>query len=268
MCCFSGTVEDVAATRIFARMAGATRQLIAYEMELRATEPIAMILAVPTPPASPADSVRFIALDGYPRLFEDLYRATMYGSLGPGHEPALAVQVVGDYVASFVPTLADFARLDPRFRIPPNTVELVPGYHDFGFVVFQLRATRHRSRVHPMAFDFPTRDPRRLFFPLLHVHDGALHAEATFDHILFAQGIGRARLGDSRQRFGHNDFTLGQTKTMSNPHAALVVDLDAGISHAELRGPWPNRDLWVDPWVDLPTQRRLDDWADDEITNS
>ena len=64
MCCFSGTVEDVGATRIFARMADSTRQLIAYEMEIQATDPIAMILAVPTPPASPADSVRFIALDG------------------------------------------------------------------------------------------------------------------------------------------------------------------------------------------------------------
>jgi hypothetical protein len=268
MCCFSGTVEDVGATRIFARMADSTRQLIAYEMEIQATEPIAMILAVPTPPASPADSVRFIALDGYPRLFEDLYQATMFGSLGSDREASLSVQIVGDYVASFVPGLADFARLDPRFRIPPNTVERVPGYLDFGFVVFQLQATRNRSRVHPMAFEFPTRDPERLFFPLLHVHDGELHAEATFDHILFAQGVGRARLGDSRQLFAHNDFALGDS--MRHRHAGLVVDLEAGLSHTELQGRWPNRDLWVNPPAQRPlaAQRPLDDWGDDEITNS
>lgn len=261
MCCFSGTVEDVAATRIFARMSDSQRQLIAYEMEIRAAEPVAMILALPTPPAS-EDSVRFIALDGYPRLFEDLYRATRFGMLGRGPEAPLSVQIVGDYVASFVPTLADFARLDPRFRIPPNTVELVPGYHDFGFVVFQLRATRDRSRVHPMAFEFRTRDPERLFFPLLHVHDGALHAEARFDHILFAQGVGRARLDDSRQLFHHSNFAL--RNSIRHGQAGLVVDLEAGLSHTELRGTWPNRDLWVS----LPTRRPLDDWGDDEITGA
>ena len=49
MCCFSGPVDDVAATRIFARMVGSDRQLIAYEMQLAAAAPVAMILPIPAP---------------------------------------------------------------------------------------------------------------------------------------------------------------------------------------------------------------------------
>jgi hypothetical protein len=51
----------------------------------------------------------------------------------------------------------------------------VPTYGDYGFVVFQLGATKQAARVHPMAFEFSTRDPERLFFPLLHVPDRQLH---------------------------------------------------------------------------------------------
>jgi len=147
------------------------------------------------------------------------------------------VQVVGAFVASFVPTLADFARLDPRFRIPPGTVDRVPGYSDYGFVVFQLGATKQRSRVHPMAFEFSTRDPEHLFFPLLHVHDGQLHPEAAFDHVLYAQGLRTHRL------FEHRYKPLREN--VYNRNAQLVVDLDAPVSRREMIGTLPNRDEWV-----------------------
>ena len=32
------------------------------------------------------------------------------------------------------------------------------------------------GRVHPMAFEFPTRSPDEIFFPTAHIHDGACHA--------------------------------------------------------------------------------------------
>jgi hypothetical protein len=39
-----------------------------------------------------------------------------------------------------------------------------------------------------MAFLFPTRMPEALYFPTLHIHDGTVDPEATFDHVLYLQG--------------------------------------------------------------------------------
>ncbi len=89
------------------------------------------------------------------------------------------------YVASFVPSVADFVRLDPRFRLPEVLFDAVPHYADYGFAVFQLAPGK--VTVHPMALRFPTRDPDRLFFPTVHVHDGRFHAKAKFDHALYFQ---------------------------------------------------------------------------------
>jgi hypothetical protein len=41
---------------------------------------------------------------------------------------------------------------------------------DFGFAAFQLEPGR--QQIHPMGFRFRTRDPSRLLFPTVHVHDG------------------------------------------------------------------------------------------------
>jgi len=46
----------------------------------------------------------------------------------------------------------------------------LPIYEDFGFAVFKLRAGL--KRIHSMALEFPRRDPKSLFFPTVHVHDG------------------------------------------------------------------------------------------------
>jgi hypothetical protein len=244
MCCFSGPVKDVAATRIFARMASAGRQLLAYEMQFAADVPVAMILPIPTPPNSPDDAVRFISLENYPTLFEDLYEVFAYPGGRPrsfaapqaAAVPQLVVHSVGAFVASFVPSLADFTRLDPQFRLPAGTLDRVPTYADYGFVVFQLDATKGKTRVHPMAFEFPTRSDQ-LFFPLVHVHDGALHAEAHFDHALYAQGVRTHRLFDLASR--------PASTHMFHRDAKLVVELESPVARCELVGTHPNRDQWV-----------------------
>ena len=93
---------------------------------------------------------------------------------------------MGAFAASYVPSPADFDRLDPRFRLPRAVWEALGGYGDYGFSVFQLQPGR-KARVHPMAFRFLTRDPSRLFLPTVHVHDGRVRPEAAFDHDLFYQ---------------------------------------------------------------------------------
>jgi len=244
MCCFSGPVDDVAATRIFARACAANRHMLAYEMRFAAKEPVAMILPIPVPPHSDETAVRFISLEAYPQFFTDLFQAfhPPSGAFGPPSNvraapPPLVVHEVGAFVASFVPSLADFDRLDPRFRIPAGTIDRVDEYADWGFVVFQLAATRGAVQVHPMAFEFPTRSPDRLFFPLVHVHDGVLHAEAEMDHTLYAQGV------DSLRTFSTLHLRIGQY--FDTGKAAGLLDPERRLSMQALTGTHPNRDLWV-----------------------
>lgn len=204
MCIFSPPVEFVADTKIFARGSAGAEQLLAYSMRVGASEDLAMLLPIPTPPGSSEDAVTFVDMSAYPRFFADLYSAfpgmfplqsLMGGAEVPAEAPAsLRVHRVGDFEASFVPTLADFARLDPRFRLPADVWAQLPQYSDWGFAVFKLRtgaaglASTHE--YHPMAFRFPRRDPSMVFFPTVHIHDGAVHETATFAHELYLQHEG------------------------------------------------------------------------------
>ena len=198
MCCFSRPVEDVSDTKIFARLGNGVDQFIAYSMALVAKESLAMVLPLPVVKGSGEKAVKFINLEKYPRLFEDLWKgfpalrsraeAGPFGYAPAAAQPKLEVQSVGSFDASFVPTIADFTRLDERFRLPADVWKKLPGYADFGFAVFKLKAVH--GPVHPMAFSFPSAVPQSLFFPTLHIHDGEIHAKAGFDHTLYAQGSG------------------------------------------------------------------------------
>lgn len=192
MCMFSRRVESVSATNIFARADEGGRQFLVYSMTLKADEDLAMVLPLPVPPRPGEDAVRFINLEGYPRFFADLDRG-FHRPQGRGApaasptpaKPTLAVVEVGGFEASFVPTVADFDRLDERFRLPAGTWDRLPAYKDYGFAVFKLKPGA--KTVHPMAFSFPRADAGTLFFPTVHVHDGRVHATARFDHALYCQ---------------------------------------------------------------------------------
>src|SRR5690606_9221760 len=73
MCCFSGVIERVSATSIFARKLGG-EQLLVYSMTLATSRDVAMILPLPIDRARSAPPVRFLDLQGYPELFTDLGR--------------------------------------------------------------------------------------------------------------------------------------------------------------------------------------------------
>ena len=206
MCCFSGPVQSVRGTQIFARhqdtgwfgYGDEGRQLLAYGMTLSTQNPVAMILPLPTPPNSPEKAIRWIDLQGYPQLFTDM---TKLFKVDPRHDKTmksfgqdnsygapLEVVKVGNFDASFVPAVKDFARLDARFRLADEVWKRLPQYADWGFAVFKLKAGS--DTVHPMAFEFPRRDPKKLFFPTVHIHDGTVKAEASFDHTLYLQRDG------------------------------------------------------------------------------
>jgi hypothetical protein len=244
MCCFSGKIERVDATNIFARMIEPGQQLLVYEMQLSAKHDVAMILPIPVVPGSGEDAVRFHSFKRYPELFRDLDlpwklpEPRSKDSRSP-RAALLKVHTVGAFVASFIPSLADFARVDPRFRIPPGTLDVMPEYQDWGFAVFQLSATNGPEQVHPMAFQFPTRDPGRLFFPTIHIHDGALPERAHFAHQLYAQGLA------TRPSWQHHEAKLRESLRSSflSPVNRLF-DLDRGHSKRAIFGDHPNRDVW------------------------
>ena len=197
-----------------------------------------MVLPLPVVRGSGEDAVRFIDLHEHASMFDELHQlfyvpAPMSRSLpksaGSG-APRLKVHKVGSFVASYVPTRGDFARLDPQFRMPDVLFDAVPHYADHGFAVFQLAAGK--LTVHPMAFTFPTRTPDKLFFPTVHVHDGAFHATAEFDHALYYQRANSA---------GDDDVAPLPTRKTYEGLVALDQPMIRRTLHARL----PNQDIWI-----------------------
>ncbi len=256
---FSAPVLYVGSTSIYGRLDG-DQQWLAYQMEVETVEEVAMVLPLPVPPGCGDDAVRFHDLSGYPKLFGDLDRAfppRWVVSRGGGPLPAglpprqtLKVHAVGDFDASFVPSPSDFDRLDPRFQLGEAVIGQLPQYGDWGFAVFQLRqeevagffarllgrGERYRRTVHPMAFRFPTRDPARVFFPTVHVHDGAVHDTARFDHTLYAQGAEAAEGWEAEEQ--------PVRQVVDVERAGGLIDESPGLRRT-LAGVLENRDVWL-----------------------
>jgi hypothetical protein len=197
MCCFSRKVDLVADTNIFARASKEGRQFLVYSMLFKAGEELAMILPIPVPKDSKEDAVKFINLEKYPDFFADMragFPVPHSNSRGDTKSkkddapPKLKVVEVGSFIASFVPSIKDFSRLDERFRLPTDVWDKLPQYKEWGFAVFQLK--KGEMKVHPMAFEFPRADRKKLFFPTVHIHDGTVPDKAGFDHMLFCQSSG------------------------------------------------------------------------------
>lgn len=250
MCCFSGPAQHVAGTKIFARLLPDQRQLLVYSMKVALTQELAMILPLPTLAAAGEGAVRFIDLADEEGFFDELEAAFPALAVAPaarqflGRAPQAPLPVfdVGRYVASFVPSAKDFGRLDRRFRLPSQLLSELPTYEDYGFAVFQLKpsAAERLQRLQPMALTFTSRESRALFFPTVHVHDGSVPAQASFDHALFCQadGVLEATLGWSASTSPLGSHLKGERGQQ------LIDALRGGFASA-LWGSLPNRDFWL-----------------------
>jgi hypothetical protein len=248
MCCFSGKVDVVADTNIFARASMDGRQFLVYSMRFKAGEDMAMILPIPTPKDSAEDAVKFVNLEKYPAFFDDLRKGfpeprTKDDSRPAkgGAPPPLALPVieVGSFVASFVPAIKDFARLDKQFRLPDGVWEKLPQYKEFGFAVFKLKKPEKKDgeqKVHPMAFEFPRSDKGVLFFPTVHIHDGTVPAKAKFDHSLFCQ-VGDVAPMNWEESPGLADSFVKVKETKG------IVDANAHVYRKLMKGSFENKDV-------------------------
>jgi hypothetical protein len=251
MCCFSRPVDLVADTNIFARASKEGRQFLVYAMRFKAGEELAMILPIPVPKKSEDDAVDFLDLKKYPDFFIDLRagfpvpkskngRRPVTGGLKKD-APKLKVVEVGNFVASFVPSIPDFARLDERFRLPTKVWDKLPQYKDWGFAVFQLKKseTGELMKAHPMAFEFPRADKRQLFFPTVHIHDGTVPEKAGFDHMLFCQGEEAAMMRWEESPQPAEAF-------MKNlKEAKGIIDPKAHCYRIIMKGRYENKDVMV-----------------------
>jgi hypothetical protein len=262
MCCFS-TKTEVHDTAIFARFLRPGTQALVYQMRYTAERPTAMILPLPVALPAKEDSVRFKSLAEYPAFFSDL--AAGFPALPPGgllrskgwpraasvEGSRLAVHDVGDFVATFVPSIKDFGRVDPRFVLPKNVWDRIPAYADYGFAVFQLKELS--GTPHPIAFELDTRSPDALFFPTVHIHDGTAHDRDDFDHVLYAQ---EASFDERAASYRGPDavdartgFVRSKDKAASFSDARRsqgLVDGNLLVHKTALRGLLPNRDMSFD----------------------
>ena len=263
MCCFS-TKTEVRGTSIFARFVRPGTQALVYQMRFAAERPTAMILPLPVALPAKEDSVRFKSLKEYPGFFTDLAAGfpalpssgLMRSKSAPASQAVaaaapLAVHDVGDFVATFVPSVKDFGRVDARFVIPKDVWDRIPAYADYGFAVFQLKELS--GSPHPIALELDTRSPDKLFFPTVHIHDGSVHEQDDFDHVLYAQEFrldGRA--GDyagPEAVDAKTGFVRSKDKASSFADAArsqAIVDGNLLVHKKTLRGLLPNRDTTFD----------------------
>lgn len=255
MCCFAQKILSVTDTKIFSRFTSPGTQMLAYEMKYESAEPNAMILPLPTDLTKGESAVRFISLEDDEHFFSQLDRGfprTPRLSIGCSEKvvtasAAIEVHEVGDYIASFVPSLADFDRLDSRFVIPTETWSLIPQYKDYGFAVFQLKQLV--GKPHPMALEFASRWTDRIFFPTVHIHDGEVHPVEAFDHTLYLQ---HAQFDSIVESYVDNDIpdpSTGFVRSKSVAGDFADVEKSAGliagnllVHRKEMRGLLANQD--------------------------
>ncbi len=268
MCIFSGPVNKVSATNIFARhdqYLGKPYQYLAYSMKVTFEDPVAMILPIPVENRATEASVAFINLEEYPGLFTDLDNGfPQEMNLGGGAKSlsfdrstsVLQVHEVGGFIASFAPTYDDMDRLDSRFRLPITAwAQLSGDYLDWGFAVFQLRdkseplipasgmllkgkkkSKAANREIHPMAFGFNSRFRDLIYVPTRHYHGHDVSSREVFDHTIYFQGDDLG-YGDESESTASSFVDIEKTQN--------IVLGDKQVYRSRIEGQHPNKDIYI-----------------------
>lgn len=161
-------------------------QALVFSPDLPADDDTPVILPLPVAPGSGSGAVRFVSLDACPRFFDMLERVVSPVGRGVSRRLRAEGTAAGCFDASYLPTIEDFAHLDPRWRRSAAVWRDLGRYQDYGFAVFTPRPGP-RSAGHPIALWFRTRDAERLFFPTVQVHGPEVPAAAALDHVFYYQ---------------------------------------------------------------------------------
>jgi hypothetical protein len=98
-----------------------------------------------------------------------------------------------------------------------------------------------------MVLEFPRRDPRQLFFPLVHVHNGRVDERAALDHRLYCQDVSAARLNrwPPAEHWGWETSDRPLAELVDLKRTAGVLRSDRPCHRVVVRGTYPNVDLLV-----------------------
>ena len=255
MCIISLTVEQVNATKIFSCFTeDETRQFVIYSNQVTTNhENNMMILPVPNP-----NSVDLINLSQYPDFFEDcqknfhrynppqLYATrSLAASLDHYERPPLPVFNVGSYIASIVPSVLDFDRLNPRhFPVPVDLHNVLRHQYDneFGFICCRLKRGNHS--YHPFAYSHSKHSGGLMFLPTFHYHphgsSSVRHFDADWDHVIYTVGTDLDSTRQDNYRFQpSNEF-----KIYKLPEDVRWIS-KYRMSRWTKSGSGKNKDIWI-----------------------
>ncbi len=176
MCIFVAPVIRVSKTRILVAPLADNKQLIVYENQVTNNGKNAMIL--PVPAGTEPIFVDVSRIDVWDACVECMPRPEQSPSFGGGFGGAsqmsmqqLAVQRVGGYHCSVVPTLQDFSRLSQQHfsSVPANITQVLETNYGVGFhfVVCVFDGT---VAAHPIAYISSRLAGGKLFIPTRHAH--------------------------------------------------------------------------------------------------
>lgn len=204
MCIFSGEIQSVSGTKILVAPVygckletyrkhgvdkqrkvpvGSPLQLTVYSNTVSHTpSDNATAMVLPVPLITGPNRFKFVNLQNYSDLFEDLEMMfpkmrsqTRTNSADTNSTDEIPVVQVGSYKASLVNKLRDFSKLNGVFSLDPGTAEILRKYYATGyaFVVCQLNPDVTEFTYHPFAYVHELRRDGQLFVPTRHYHDVA-----------------------------------------------------------------------------------------------
>lgn len=188
--CIMAWDANVSGTHIFAAVNG-DRQILVYQASVEfddndGSDKNAIILPVP----GDGDDVDMVDMSGNEEFFDTLNanfrRPTMRGTFGGGDDylggDFLAVQDVGAYQISIVPSVADLERINPDLFVmndmTKNTIraKYAKGY---AFVVAVLKP----GRFQPLCYTHKALPNGKVFVPTRHEH-GESKGRPSWDHFV------------------------------------------------------------------------------------
>jgi hypothetical protein len=250
MCIILSTVDKVANTKIYVSPDKENkRQLTVYSNEVATKEENAMILPVPNP-----ETIELLDLSNYPKFFEDCEACftrvptLSLRSFQPmnAYASLLPVFQVGSYLASIVPSLYDFSRVNRDvFDYGDDLIRVLEkNYKEgFGFILCVLKKGSHT--YHPFAYTHDIQTPNRLFIPTRHYHPGESNSTADWDHIIYSP---ITELNNPREVKFRDTSPIKWKKLPETYRWAYSVPL----CRWEMIGEWKNIDLQPESYYRKP----------------
>lgn len=107
-----------------------------------------------------------------------------------GKSDTLEVIELGAYKVSVAPTAKDIRRANKDiFKISKGTRKVLKEKYDdsYAFIICMFDSTK-KIAPHPVGYIHDLLSSGEVFVPCVHVHDGKLHREEHFDHMIYSLG--------------------------------------------------------------------------------